>query len=291
MLMNHQIKTSIFKFLALLPANLGMHLYHFLQNFSENKNLDIKINSSKDTFEQAKKILATAKESFAQKTVLEIGSGWLPIMPYFFVYEGDAKEVYTYDLNAHYQSKAIANFNAIFSSRFSKSITASKTSTYPLPESVHYFPKQNIIAASLPKQAIVFSRFVLEHVTPEDIIAMHRKFKSDLEKGSYILHFISPSDHRAYSDASLSLQDFLQYSPEEWNAIQTKFDYHNRLRFPEYVSIFKDLGYEILYQSYDSVKPGSKQQELFRQLQLHPDYIRYSEEELTAGNIQILLQV
>ena len=289
--MNHQIKTSIFKFLALLPANLGMHLYHFLQNFSENKNLEIKINSSNDTFRQAILILDKSGISVEEKTLLEIDSGWLPILPYLFIYKGSAKEVFTYDLNQHYQPKAITNFNSVFTSKVGNSIATDTNNRYNLPSNVHYFPKQNIISASIPKQAIVFSRFVLEHVTPEDIIAMHHKFKNELEKGSYILHFISPSDHRAYSDSSLSLQDFLQYSPEEWDGIQTKFDYHNRLRFPEYMKIFTDLGFEILHQSFDSVKSGSKQQEMFRKLNLHSDYKNYSEEELTAGNIQILLQV
>jgi len=289
--MKHQIKTSIFKFLAYLPGNLGMNLYHFLQNFSENKNLDIKIKSSEDTFNTFSSLSEKLNIPIQNSTVLEIGSGWLPIMPYFFIYKGLASKVYTYDLNKHYQPKAIANFNAVFSNAFHKEIKPFSLNNYPLPQEVSYFPNQNIIEASLPKQAIVFSRFVLEHVTPKDIVAMHEKFKNELEAGSYVVHFISPSDHRAYSDHSLSLQDFLQYSQQEWDAIQTKFDYHNRLRLPQYLKIFNDLGFEIIHQSSDSVKEGSKQQEMFQKLVLHPDYKNYTEQELTAGNIQIILNI
>lgn len=289
--MKHQIKTSIFKFLAYLPGNLGMNLYHLLQNFSENKNLDIKVKSSEDTFTTFASLTQKLSIPIQNSTIIEIGSGWLPIMPYFFIYKGLASKVYTYDLNQHYQSKAISNFNAVFASSYNEDIKASSTNTFPLPEQVHYFPNQNIIKATLPKQAIVFSRFVLEHVTPNDIVAMHEKFKKELEKGSYVVHFISPSDHRAYSDSSLSLQDFLKYSQQEWDAIQTKFDYHNRLRLPQYLKIFTDLGYDILHHSFDAVKAGSKQQEMFQKLALHPDYKNYSEAELTAGNIQIVLKV
>lgn len=289
--MNHKIKTSIFKFLNVLPANVGMHLYHFLQNFSENKNLTVKIKSSEDTFNTFLQIYEKLNIKIKDSAVIEIGSGWLPIMPYFFIYKGKTKNVFTYDLNTHYQKKSIEYFNTVFSKEYNQTIDPLKNNRYSLPEGVNYYPSQNIIKAEIPKVDVVFSRFVLEHVTPEDIFEMHKKFKSSLEKGSYIVHFISPSDHRAYSDKSLSLQDFLKYSPKEWDGIQTKFDYHNRLRLPQYIDIFKSLGYEIVYLTSDSTKEGTPNFDLFKKLNVHNDYKNYSDQELTAGNINIVLKV
>lgn len=288
--MNHKIKTSIFKFLSLLPGNSGMSLYHVLQEFSENKNLDVKMKSSEETFKHFQNLCHSLQIAVEGKSVLEIGSGWLPIMPYLFLYKGAVANVHTYDLNQHYQKKAIAHFNGVFEQNYGVPIKPSSQNTFNLPEQVVYHPSQNVIHDTLAPVNVVFSRFVLEHVTPKDLEDMHIKFKNTLPKGSHVVHFISPSDHRAYSDPTLSLQDFLRYSPKEWDAIQTKFDYHNRFRVPQYTALFKKLGYQIVHLSYDSVKEGSKQQEQFRKVPLHEDYAAYSEEELTAGNIVIVLK-
>ena len=288
--MNHKLKTLVFKTLELLPSSIGNGLYHFLQNFSENKNLNLKIKSCEDTFTTFQKITNQLEIDANGSSIIEIGSGWLPIMPYYFVYKANAKKVYTYDLNEHYQKKAIEDFNSTFENMHK--VEVKSNSPYGLPEEVIYFPKQNIINGNLPKDVnIIFSRFVLEHVTPNDMFEMHKKFKNTLEKGSYIIHFISPSDHRAYSDASLSLQDFLQYSQSEWDKILTRFDYHNRWRLPHYVELFKSLDYTIEYLYFDSVKVGSRQESLFKQVKLHSDFVKYSTEELTAGNIIIVLKV
>ena len=289
--MNHKLKTAVFKFLNLFPANSGMTLYHFLQNFSENKNIDVKIKSSEDTFITFQNICNTLNISIQGSSIIEIGSGWLPIMPYFFIYKGGAKKVVTYDLNSHYQKKAIANFNSVFENAYQTKITSSNNNPFNLPLEVVYHPSTNVVNDNLPDVNIVFSRFVLEHVTPMDMMAMHKKFKSSLAKGSYVVHFISPSDHRAYSDSLLSLQDFLQYSQDEWNAIQTKFDYHNRWRLPQYVELFKSLDYEISYLSYDHTKEENPKYELFKKITLHSDFEKYTEEELTAGNIVIVLKI
>ncbi len=288
--MNHKIKTGIFKLLDVLPSGAGFGVYHYLQHFSENSNLGYKVKSTESTFNELERICSGLNIDLKNQPVLEIGSGWLPLIPYFFRYKAQSGTVHTYDLNAHYQKKSILELNAIFAQKYGHPVVADPKNKFGLPEGVVYHPSENLIHADLPEVKIVFSRFVLEHVTPEDIRSMHEKFKS-LGKEVYIIHFISPSDHRAYSDKSLSLQDFLQYSPKEWKAIQTKFDYHNRLRLPQYLKIFTDLGYEILYQSHDSAKPGTPQYEQFKKLRIHPDFTGMTEEELTAGSINVVLKL
>lgn len=289
--MNHNIKTFVFKCLDILPASIGYKIYHQLQNFSENKNVFAKIKSSESTFNSFVAICDKLKIDLNGKSIIEVGSGWLPIMPYFFIYKYKVKNVFSFDLNEHYQKKSITIFNSVFSKLYNFNINAVKDNKYNLPSEVSYYPAQNIINSEIPKAEIVFSRFVLEHVTPNDIFEMHKKFKDSLNKGTHIVHFISPSDHRAYSDKSLSLQDFLKYSKKEWDGIQTKFDYHNRLRLPQYLEIFKSLDLEIAYLTFDSAKKGTAQYNLFKNIEIHNDYSIYSEEELTAGSINIVLKI
>ena len=104
-----------------------------------------------------------------------------------------------------------------------------------------------------------------------------------------MLHLISPSDHRAYSDSSLSLQDFLKYSEEEWDKVQTKFDYHNRLRLPHYLKILSE-DFEVLYFEHDKIDINSDSYKKFKKLSIHRDFSGFSDQELMAGSINILLK-
>ncbi|MUP44163.1 hypothetical protein E0K83_00200 [Gramella sp. BOM4] len=225
------------------------------------------------------------------KVIAEIGSGWLPIMPYFFKYLGKARRIKSFDLNRHYQNNNINRLNSIFSQKYDRLINVEDDSLYSLPEGIEYFPFTNITDHDISDTDIVFSRFVLEHVKPETIKEMHASFKKELNPGSYIIHLISPSDHRAYVDKQLSLQDFLRFSEEKWNKIQTRFDYHNRLRLPQFLDIFEDLGYEIVDLTYDKPKEGSENYKKFKKLKLHEDFLGYTDEELMAGSINIVLKV
>lgn len=289
--MKHGVKTFAFKSLAILPSSIGVWLYHFLQNFSENKNLDTKINSTENTYNTLLRMCKELGISLENRTVVEIGSGWLPLIPYFLRFKSNVAKVHTYDLNAHYQKKNVEKVNTAFKQKYGFIIEPSTKNKYGLPEHIAYHPSENLVQADLPDAQIIFSRFVLEHVTPADMFNMHVKFGQELRKGTYIIHFISPSDHRAYSDKSLSLQDFLKYSPQEWDGIQTTFDYHNRMRLPQYLELFKQCGLELVHVTYDNPEPGSTALDKFRELKIHGDYSRFSEEELTAGSINVILKV
>lgn len=286
--MDHRLKTFTFKALSLLPKGAGMRLYHSIQNLANNRNLPGKIKSNEATYNQLLTLCAKVGIDLSDKRIIEIGSGWIPMMPYLLVKKAKARAVHTYDLNHHYQRENIRKLNAAFFDTYGVSIDA--VGSYGLPENVKYYPSTNLIHAPLPEAELVLSRFVLEHVTPKDMAEMHQKFKKDLPKGSYIIHFISPSDHRAYTDKNLSLQDFLKYSQEEWDAIQTDFDYHNRMRLPQYLRLFEDAGLELVTLTYAGVKEGSEQQRKFRELTVHEDFRNYSEEELTAGGINVILK-
>ncbi|WP_395043415.1 hypothetical protein [Flavobacterium sp.] len=289
--MKHTTKTLIFKSLNLLPNKIGYSLYHKMQHFFDRSSIESKVKKSEITINKIIEICNELKIESANKIIFEFGSGWLPIMPYFFILKCKVKKVFTYDINQHYEKKVIIKFNSIFSKMYDFNIDIDANSDYNLPKSVEYFPLKNIINEDFSKADIVFSRYVLSHVEENDLINMHKKFKSNLKKGSYIIHFISPSDLRQHGDKSISMYDFLKYSKEEWSSIMTKFDYHNRWRLPQYIDLFKSLDFEIVYNSYESVEQGSLNQKLFRELNLHEDFKKYNEEELTAGNIIFVLKV
>lgn len=283
-------KTALFQVLDRFPEKLGYSIYHLVQEKLGDKSIDNKIKASQATYSGFERITKELEIVVRDKTILEIGSGWLPLMPYFFKYFGRANKVLTYDLNKHYNPRTIQELNRSFSKKFKKDIQ-NNNNKYHLPKEIEYHPETNIAEMDTLNADIVFSRFVLEHVKPSDLKKMHEKFKESLKPGSYIIHFISPSDHRAYLDKSLSLQDFLRYSEIEWSRIQTKFDYHNRWRLPQYLELFKALNYEIVHLEFDYPEKESEAYKKFKAVPLHSAFKDFSDEELMAGSINIILKV
>ncbi|WJS95114.1 hypothetical protein NYQ10_01375 [Flavobacterium johnsoniae] len=289
--MNHKIKTLLFKTIALLPSKIDDYCYHKIQSFFDKSTLEGRLKSVDSTYLRLSKVLKDLNVDLKDKTVFEIGSGWFPAMPYFFKYKFQTEKVITIDINKHFKKETVLELNGLFSNIYDVSIAPELNNKYGLPEDVVYFPNYDIVKEDFPEVDFVFSRYVLSHMNENDVDDLHKKMKTQLKEGSIVVHFISPSDLRQHGDNSLSLQDFLQYSKEEWAKIRTKFDYHNRLRLPQFIEIFKKYNYEILHLDYESLQKGNKRYDLFKQVKLHEDFAKYSDEELTAGNILVVLKV
>lgn len=290
MLPKHKAKTGLLQILDKLPRELGFKGYHFFQQRFGKVNLQQQMDSSYASYQTFLKLTKHLEISVKNKSLLEIGSGWLPLLPYFFKYLSEAAKVHTFDLNCHFDGEKIEVLNKEFAHTYRLEVSGADENEYRLPPDIHYFPKTDLTKATLPFADIVFSRFVLEHVYPEDIREMHRKFKEDLPKGTYIIHLISPSDHRAYENKELSLQDFLRYSEEEWDKKQTKFDYHNRLRLPQYIELFGALGLDTVFVDFESPEKDSEAYKKFKKVPVHRDFQQFTEEELIAGSINIVLK-
>lgn len=288
--MKHTHKTLLFKSLEYLPNQLGFAVYHWIQKVFDRSSLESKIKKSESTTNRLIEVCNQLEIDLNDKIILEIGSGWYPIMPYFLLFQCKVKKVFTFDINQHYQKKSIDVFNTTFSTMYQYNLNIDETNPFHLPAVVVYSPLQDVTKINLPEADIIFSRYVLSHASEEAVYKMHQKFKTDFPKGTYVIHFISPSDLRQHGDKSISMQDFLQYNKAEWNKIMTKFDSHNRLRLPQFIEMFQSLEYEILFTSYDSVDPNSINHKLFMELKLHEDYKKYTTEELTAGNILIVMR-
>jgi len=281
---SHKLKTFIFKTLDILPDKIGYKIYHLFQEITL-KDITFYEKSNRKSINQIKNILKTKGVNVKGKNVIEIGSGWFPIMPYLFKSELKVNKIYSYDINKHYSKKR----SLITSKLFSYQIKDQNESY--LPNFIEYFPYTNISKTAVNfKPILVFSRFVLEHIEKDELLKIHKNLYDQTSKKLKIIHLISPSDHRAYSDNRLSHYDFLKYSQKEWNTIQTKFDFHNRLRLPDYIEIFKKSGFKIELLKYSKVKKHTEKHERFKKIKLHEDFKKYSEEELLASSITVLLK-
>ncbi|MEQ8361400.1 MAG: hypothetical protein RH948_00955 [Cyclobacteriaceae bacterium] len=279
--MNHRIKTLVFQSLDKMPRRVGNQIYHLLQKINA-KSIEEEYEFQQKTIQKFINELNRHKFEIAGKKIVEIGSGWLPALPYDLVFQYGAKEVLTFDINQHFQTSTIRKFNALYKSQF-QDLGLPKDK---LPDPVKYYPNVNVLDQRLEKGSIdgLVTRNVLEHIDSIDLELIHKQAFAYLKPDAFIIHQISPSDHRAYTDKSLSLWDFLQYSKEEWNGIQTRFDYHNRLRMPEYIDLFQRCDFNVNFLSFKSARNGQKLPQ-----KIHADFQKFTEEELTAGSIIVIL--
>ncbi|MCQ9204972.1 MAG: class I SAM-dependent methyltransferase [Omnitrophica bacterium] len=247
-----------------------------------------KIELTKESYQKLLEVFNAIEIGLDGKKIVEIGSGWLPIMPYFLKYFSKCQEVLTYDIREHYSSVKISQFNKIFFSEFmNQLIPEIADKRYNLPAGIKYYPSTDFINVPLPENSVdlIVSRFVLEHISFEDLLNIHIAAKKCLKKNGAIAHLIGASDHRAHAahtDKSLSLYDFLKYSQKEWERIQTRFDYHNRLRMPQYEEIFKKAGFSIAYKFYSCAQNNDLFLKEFKKVNIHSDYKQFNVDEISA---------
>jgi SAM-dependent methyltransferase len=289
--MNWRLKQTAFKALELLPRRIGDGLYHWFQGCSGSFQLDRILDENVRTFEQFAALLKKTGRSFTGKDILEVGSGWFPATPYLLLYRGQARTIKSYDIADHFSRRRLLDFNRHFEKRFGQKPDVEMSATYPLPQEIHYFPKTNLCATPPPCGSvdIVISRYVLQYIPVNASMELHKVFRRCLRPGGAVVHLVGASDDRAFADGSLSLYDFLKYSEAEWASITTRFFCHNRMRLPQYIELFQGAGFRVQEQTYKPLSRDSQEFTKFSRIQIHPDFARFTFEQLTASSLGFAL--
>ena len=134
----------------------------------------------------------------------------------------------------------------------------------------------------------ITSTSTLEHIPPQDIAAILRECHRLLRDGGVMISHIDYSDHYSHGDNNISPLNFLQYSEKDWAFWSPDLLYQNRLRHPDYLSLFQEAGFEILEESCKDVT--RKEVEQLQKLSIHPSFNRYSLAELTIRNSRTVLR-
>jgi SAM-dependent methyltransferase len=103
--------------------------------------------------------------------------------------------------------------------------------------------------------SLVVSATVLEHI-PRDIVrrSIAQTFRL-LRPGGHCAHGIDLGDHLAYYDPAIHcLKNYLRYSDRTWRLVfDNDIQYINRIRPAEWLSIFRDAGFEPLKQHRNTI--------------------------------------
>ncbi len=105
------------------------------------------------------------------------------------------------------------------------------------------------------------SNEVLEHVPLDQLVELLAALRSVTT--GITVHSIDYSDHYARSDGGLSRFNFLRYSDEEWRRYNPPRQYVNRLRHGDYLKLFREAGFKIVY---EASTPGNPPDKIVRNL-------------------------
>lgn len=211
---------------------------------------------SRYTLQQGLQIIRLLRASGANVggDVLELGTGWLPIIPLLFHIAGARRLILT-DLERLMDAQTTARARKLILENLPEVTGALGLSEPQVERSLaddfapRYLAPWNSRAHPPLSADIIYSRAVLEHVPPSVIAQLLTDFQRILRPNGAMVHVVDNSDHWEHQDKSLSRVDFLRYEESaHWKmATWDPQDYQNRLRHSDYLHLFADHGWAVAH--------------------------------------------
>jgi hypothetical protein len=287
------IKAAAQSILGRMPARLADPIYHGLQQAT--RDIPIDLRGQRSFIEEAASFLQDLRDkTFSGLRIVELGSGWHPVLPLLLTREFGAETVHTFDVNHHYSPARIAQAASEIMKNFEHlredSVLQRTALSGQLPDSIHYYPRtkiQQITEIPGGPAHLALSRSVLEYATPEEIQDIHRSSRHWLTQDALWIHLVGTSDDRARQDKKLHQFDFLKHSEKTWLRISgNRYAYKNRLRLPQYRPLFQSAGWHVEREQSIVSEFAIARLNL---IPLHRDFSQFSAEELVAGVVRFAL--
>jgi SAM-dependent methyltransferase len=125
----------------------------------------------------------------------------------------------------------------------------------------------------------IVSNNTFEHVFEEVLTDILKEFNRVVKPEGLMSHFIDLSDHFAHFDHSITIYNFLQFSKQRWALIDNTIQPQNRLRWKDYRKIYADLNIPI---TEETIRSGDLA--ALATVNIHPEYGTYSSEELAISH-------
>ncbi|WP_109435895.1 class I SAM-dependent methyltransferase [Aquimarina sp. AU119] len=121
----------------------------------------------------------------------------------------------------------------------------------------------------------IYSQVVFEHIPPEFLVALFKKFKIWLKEGSYTVHTINFIDHYTnpgiFEDKKISEFNFLRFSDRYWKFWSgNSIAYTNRLSYLYYEELFESNALDII----DFIGENYRPTKVLDITQIHNDVIK-----------------
>lgn len=240
--------------------------------------------------------------NFQDKTTLELGSGWYPIVPVAMFLSG-FETIISLDITNWMNKKRVIQTLE----KFVEWSTNERLDDFlPIIEDARWKQMQEIIQlqdqlsleeicrllrlklmikdarnTELPNQSIdyISSNNTYEHIYPLVLKFIIKEFKRILAPDGVMSHFIDLSDHFAHFDKNITIYNFLQYSEKQWQRIDNDIQPQNRLRWKDYIEMYD--AWTISYTE-EKVRPGSLED--LEKVKTSSMFSDYTKEELAISH-------
>ena len=234
--------------------------------------------------------------SLDEKDTMEIGTGWVPLIPVFFWLCG-SRSCHTYDIEC-LLSEDIAlgalrsavdllsreHWKEVYTERLEalrSALDEGLDNVFELCNICYHAPadagRTRLESGSMD---VIFSNNVLEHVSPRMLQILLAEVRRLLSTNGITVHVVDLSDHYSHSTSSIPLLNFLRYPEWQFRWINNRWFYQNRLRPHHYKELLNATGLRVLYWD---VHIDRASVEHIRKMRLAPQFRGFPEEELCAS--------
>jgi predicted nicotinamide N-methyase len=264
------VKVIVQRTLSLVPQSQSWN-YLFQKHVTRSLALDEERFQAK--LLQARRHLEnyflTRLELGAKHSVLELGTGWYPVIPIAFYLCG-ASKVWTIDkqsllrvanvkrtleLFAEFanRGKLMAVLPWIRKDRVDNLVSAKWDGEYLSAADILGDLNIGVMVTDarctgLKTASIDFllSNSVLQEIPAEAIAAIFEEFSRLAAPAATMSHYVNMVEPYVDFDHSLTPYYFLRFSDPMWNVLNNSLHFHNRLRIPDYRTIHELAGFAIL---------------------------------------------
>ena len=133
---------------------------------------------------------------------------------------------------------------------------------------------------------LITSTDTLEHIAPDDVARTLRECARLLRPDGIMSCRIDLEHHSRHADARLSRYTFLRFSDRAWRVLNPPLHYQNRLRYPDYVALFRDAGLEIVDERLS--RPTAADVQALQRLDLADRFRSYSLDDLAVRGLAVV---
>ena len=302
------IKAVVQKAISFLPWS-GRINYFFQKHITRGVHLtdehfSLKLQHAR---EHHQAYLTYATED-SRGTILELGTGWYPVIPLLFHLTGAAKVVSVdiqrwmtretqqvtllkmkewrergmlKDLLPYFDEQRWEQLMGVVRdpSSFDRDHVNRLIGLFPVLQDARNLDMQD---GSID---FICSNNTLEHIPANPLRAILKEFGRVLKPGGCMSHFIDMSDHFAHFDRQITIYNFLTFSRRQWKLLDNRIQPQNRLRFRDYLEIWRETGLPVTHQE---VREGDP--EALESIRVHPEFSGYSRKELAISHATIITQ-
>jgi hypothetical protein len=248
---------------------------------------------------------AAGVESIEGWDILEIGTGWYPVLPICFALAG-VRSICGVDLNQHLNEaltlKMVASLEAHLDEiaehsrcpvqqvreRWSRLAGVRNLTDLLSVANIDYRAPQDATRLHWIADGalhLVYSNSVFEHVSASVIPELFRESRRVLREDGLVAHEVACNDHYADFDKSISYVNYLQYPDWHWRLWNNQIQYQNRMRAPDFIRLAEESGFRIVYEA-RNVKPGTR--EGLARIRIAPQFKHYNAEDLVATTVDFV---